>query len=82
MDDGYCNARNIIFLHIHTIGYTYQAYEFEDEDMVPYAKCYLEERNKVQGKDPGNVSDDEVEMLLWQIRINWVVSNVSFPLLE
>ena len=44
--------------------------------MLPYARYYLEERNKFLGKSPEDVAELEVETLYWQIRMCWAVSIV------
>ncbi len=44
--------------------------------MIFWARCYLEERNKFQGKCTEDVTEEEVETLYWQMRMCWAVSGI------
>ena len=55
-------------------GFSKEDFNMEDEELIPYVRSYLEERNKFLGRSPDNVTEQEVEILYWQTRMCRIVS--------
>ena len=45
-----------------------------EEDTLLFARCYLEERNIFMNEKPEDVTQQEIETLVWQIKMCWAVS--------
>lgn len=73
---------DFIHLHIHSLIYFHnifleidsENYEFSDDELLPYAKAYLEEKYKLLGKESEPIHDIEVQTLHWHMKLFWVVS--------
>ncbi len=54
-------------------GFSDKAYVFTFEDTLPIAKEYLEEKCRIHGGNPAEITQEEVDTMHWKIKMNWIV---------
>ncbi len=55
-------------------GFATKSHEFTDDDILPMAKIYLEEKYKVLGKPIEHITEKDVARIYWFMRMYWFVS--------
>ena len=57
------------------IGWTEEEAEpFTFDVLPPLAREYMKEKYRIQGKNPDDVTEKEVETMFWYMKLAWIVS--------
>ncbi len=68
---------NLHFNKFLFTGFADTVYNYTFDDLLPYVESYLEEKFRVLGKDPADISEKDVKTFHWCLKMSWIVCFIT-----
>ena len=74
----YCCDPDITIDNVHILSVEWgDSIIFAEEDVLPSAKEYVKEKYRLEGRNPDEVAQADVDCIFRYMKLNWVVSEHS-----
>ena len=60
--------------HVSYLGWCDESVQFTPDDLRPAAEEYVKEKFRIQGKSPDYITQQDIDTMMWYIKLTWTVS--------